>query len=599
VRAQPTPHGSTDTRRGWEVLRVAVRPHRRVAALGILTGLVWTAAKLAVPALVARTIDHGIVAGDRPALAREIALLGAVGLVGALVAGLRRWYAQLLAFHVERDIRRRLVRHLYGLHLGFHQETSTGLLLSRTGSDLLQIQQPFIGIPMLLSSLVMFLGALVLLALVNLPLMLVALSPTALILVVAIRFTRRLGPRSEELQHRTAALSGVVQESVAGIGAVKGLGAEAVELDRLGRRSDDVYDAALGLARTRASHLPLFDFLPAVGLIATLWLGSVQVDRGTITLGELVLFNSYVLMLVGPLRMVGMTLSQLQRALVSASLIGELLDRTPALTEPDHPVRLPEGDGELRLEGVEFSYPGADEPALRGVDLVLAAGETVAVVGATGAGKSTLASLVPRLHDPTAGRVLIDGVDVRDVALDDVRATVSVVFEDTLLFSGTIADNIRYGLPEASDEAVAAATRAAGAEDFVLALADGYDSVVGDRGSGLSGGQRQRIALARALLAPSRVLVLDSATSAVDATKELEIRDALAELTRDRTTLLIAHRAATIELADRVVVLHEGRVVDEGTHHDLLSRSALYRRVLARDEELPAAEPDDDVELVS
>jgi ATP-binding cassette, subfamily B, bacterial len=598
--------------RGWEVLRTAVRPHRRVAALGILTGFVWTAAKLAVPVLVARTIDHGVVAEDRSALAREIALLGLVGLVGALVAALRRWYAQLLAFLVERDIRRRLVRHLYGLHLGFHQQTSTGLLLSRTGSDLLQIQQPFIGIPMLLSSLLMFLGAVVLLALVNLPLMLVALSPTALILVVAVRFTRRLGPRSEELQHRTAALSGVVQESVAGVGAVKGLGAEAVELGRLGRRSDDVYDAAIGLARTRATHLPFFDFLPAVGLIATLWLGSVLVHRGSITLGELVLFNSYVLMLVGPLRMVGMTLSQLRRAVVSASLIGELLDRVPALVEPDHPVPLPDRGGELRLEDVEFTYAGAEEPSLRGVDLVVAPGETVAVVGATGSGKSTLAALVPRLHDPTSGRVLIDGVDLRDACLDEVRSIVSVVFEDTLLFSGSIADNIRYGVPDAAAEAVVAAARAAGADDFVVELPDGYDNVVGERGTGLSGGQRQRIALARALLAPSRILVLDSATSAVDATKELEIRDALAEFTRDRTTLLIAHRAATIELADRVVVLHEGRVVDGGTHHELLMRSALYRRILARAEQPdpvdPVVEPaavtepgdsGDDVELVS
>lgn len=602
MRAHPTLEATSDHRRGWEVLRTAVRPHRRVAALGILTGFVWTGAKLAVPLLVARTIDHGVVPADRDALVRDIALLAGVGLVGAVVAGLRRWYAQLLAFLVERDIRARLVRHLYGLHLGFHQATPTGLLLSRTGSDLLQIQQPFIGIPMLLSSVVMLLGAIVLLALVNVPLMLVALSPTALILVVAVRFTRRLAPRSEVLQQRTADLAGVVQESVQGIGAVKGLGAEPVELERLGRRADEVYDAALGLARTRATYLPLFDFLPALGLIATLWLGSVLVDRGSITLGQLVLFNSYVLMLVGPLRIVGMTLSQLQRALVSAALIGDLLDRTPALHDPERPVALPPGRGELRFEDVWFTHGGADEPALRGVDLVLAPGETVAVVGATGSGKSTLAALVPRLHDPDSGRVVLDGVDLRDAGLDDVRSAVSVVFEDTLLFAGTIGDNVRYGHPGASDEEVVRAARAAGAHDFVVELEDGYDSTVGVRGTGLSGGQRQRLALARALLAPARVLVLDSATSAVDATKEQEIRAAIAELARDRTTLLIAHRAATIELADRVVVLHEGRLVDSGTHDDLLSRSALYRRILARDEE-PAsttgAEGDDVAELVS
>jgi len=573
--------------------------------MGILTGLVWTAGKLAVPALIARTIDAGVVAGDRRALAWHIAVLAVVGLSGALVAGLRRWYAQRLAYLVERDIRHRLVEHLYGLHLGFHQQTPTGLLLSRTGSDLLQIQQPFIGIPMLLSSVVMLLGAVVLLALVNVPLMLVALSPTALILVVAVRFTRQLGPRSEALQGRTAELSGVVQESVAGIGAIKGLGAERPELARLSDRADRVYDAALGLTRTRAVHLPLFDFLPATGLIATLWFGSELVERGSLTIGDLVLFNSYVLMLVGPLRMVGMTLSQLQRALVSAGLIGRLLDVETEVTDPRDPLPLVAGPGELRFEGVVFAHPGADEPSLRGIDLTLAPGETVAVVGVTGSGKSTLASLVPRLHDPSEGRVVIDGVDLRDASLHDVRGAVAMVFEDTILFAGTIADNIRFAVPAAADHELEQVARTAGAHDFVASLDEGYAAVVGERGSGLSGGQRQRLAIARALLAPARVLVLDSVTSAVDATKEVEIRDAIAEVARDRTTLLIAHRAATIELADRVVVLHEGRLVDSGTHRELLSRSALYRGILAQAE--AEAEPaavvltDDgpEIELVS
>lgn len=536
---------------------------------------------------------------DHGALVSHLAVLLAVGVAGALVAGARRWYAQVLAYLVERDIRRRLVAHLYGLHLGFHLETPTGVLLSRTGSDLLQIQQPFIGIPMVLSSIVMLVGAVILLAFVNLPLTLVALTPTALILLVAIRFNRRMGPGSEQLSQQLAGMSATVQESISGMGAVKGLGSEKAELDRLRRGTDRVYDAAISLTRVRATYLPLFDFLPALGLVATLWLGSRLVENGSLTLGELVLFNSYVLLLVGPLRMVGMTLSQLQRALTSASLIGDLLDVVPDVDDPADPVPLTgpaeRGRGELRLEGVEFRYPGATEPTLRGLDLTVAAGETVAVVGMTGSGKTTLATLVPRLHDPTAGRVLVDGVDVRTASLSDVRSAVGVVFEDTWLFAGTIADNIRWGTPAAGIHDVEAAARAAGAHDFVVELDEGYETVVGERGVGLSGGQRQRIALARTLLSPAPILVLDSATSAVDAVKEVEIRDALVRLAGDRTILLIAHRATMIELADRVVLLHDGRIVDTGTHDELLSRSTLYRRVLARPdrEAAPAAEPDE------
>ena len=574
------------------MLATAVRPHRRVAVLGIVTGLVWTGAKLAVPALIARTIDLGVVGRDRRELAVGIAVVLGVGVVGALVAAFRRWYAQLLAFLVERDIRLRLVRHVYGLDLGFHRATPSGLIVSRTGTDLLQIQQPFIVIPMLLSSVVMFVGAAVLLVRIDPLLTVVALTPAALVLVVALRFTASLEPRSKALQDRLADLASGAEESISGIAAIKGLGAEAAELERLRGGIGRVHATAMQLTRVRARYLPLFDFLPAVGLTGTLWLGARMVAADEITLGQLVQFNAYVLLLVGPLRMVGMTLSQLQRALVSASLIGELLEVDPAIADPDDPEPLRAERGEVRFEGVGYSYPGSTEPALDGVDLVVRPGETVALVGATGSGKSTLVSLLARLDDVTEGRVLIDGVDVRAARLADVRKAVAMVFEDTLLFAGTLVDNIGFGAPHQPRDRVEEVSRAVGVHEFAAAAEGGYDAVVGERGAGLSGGQRQRVGLARALLADARILVLDSATSAIDAVTEAEIHRAITRAAGGRTTFLIAHRPSSIALADRVVLLHEGRIADAGSHAELLSRSALYRRVLAE-----AHQPDETVEL--
>jgi ATP-binding cassette, subfamily B, bacterial len=575
--------GQNPRRLGWEVLRLAVRPHRRIGALGLAAGVLWSAGKLAVPALIAYTIDTGI-AGDRiGSVIGDSLVIAVVGAAGAFAAALRRWWAQRLGFLVERDIRARLVRHAYRLHLGFHAEVASGVLVSRTSSDLLQIQQPFIMIPLLFSGLVMLLGAIALLSLVSVPLMLVSLSPTVLILVVSVRFTGRLGPQSQAVQRELAATSAEVGEAFTGMASIKGLGAEQAALAALQARTTRVFDATMGLTRLRASYLPFFDFLPTIGLVGTLWYGSTLVERGAITVGALVQANAYILLLSNPLRTVGTTIAQLQRALVSATLIGEIVSVQPAITDPPHPVPLGPVRGEIRFENVALRYEGSSVLALDGIDLVVDAGETVAVAGATGSGKSTLASLVPRLNDPTAGRVLIDGVDVRHARLDDVRVASAVVFEDTLLFSGSIADNISFANPGAERERIEGAAGIAGAADFIGVLDDGYETVLGERGIGLSGGQRQRVGIARALLADAPILILDSATSAVDAVKEIEILSALRSAKR-RTTLIIAHRPSTIALADRVVLMDAGRVADVGTHTELLSRSALYRQVLAHDD---------------
>jgi ATP-binding cassette subfamily B protein len=397
------------------------------------------------------------------------------------------------------------------------------------------------------------------------------------------------------LQAELAQLSTVVEETITGIRVVKGFGAESIQYGELVEQSARVYDRSIDLARIRAVFNPVLDFLPAVGLVAVLWYGGRQVLSRSLTLGELLAFNVYVFMLIPPLRMTGMLIAQAQRAVAAAERIDEILRTAPAIVSRPRAVALPPGGGDLRFEGVTFGYIAGAAPVLDGFDLAVRPGESVAIVGATGSGKTTVARLIPRFYDVDAGRVVIDGVDIRDIKVHDLRQNVGIVFEDTFLFSDSIRANIAFADPLASDEQVHRAARLAGAHDFISELPEGYDTLIGERGFSLSGGQRQRVALARAIVADPRVLILDDATSSVDPTKEHEIREALAEVMRNRTTIVIAHRPATIALADRVVLLDGGRIGAEGTHDELLATSDRYREVLARQIEA-AGDQDPDLE---
>jgi ATP-binding cassette subfamily B protein len=348
-------------------------------------------------------------------------------------------------------------------------------------------------------------------------------------------------------------------------------------------QSATVYDKSIRLAQIRAVFNPFLDFLPAVGLVAVLWYGGREVLAGHLTLGELVAFNVYVFMLIPPLRMTGQLIAQAQRAVAASERIDQILRTAPEIVDRPDPLELPPGGGgELRFEDVDFAYIAGSKPVLHHFNLVVKPGESVAIVGATGTGKTTVARLIPRFYDVDGGRVLIDGVDVRDVKVRHLRQNVGIVFEDTFLFSDSIRSNIAFADPAAPQEQVERAAFLAGAHEFISQLPDGYDTLIGERGFSLSGGQRQRIALARAILADPRVLILDDATSSVDPTKEHEIREALAEVMRGRTTIVIAHRPATIALADRIVLLEDGHIIVEGTHDQLLETSEEYRAVLAR-----------------
>ncbi len=576
-------------RAGWRLIRGELRAQRRWVIAGVAAGVIWTGAKIAVPLLAALAIDEGIIPGDGEAIALYAALIVLVGAVQAFGTGSRRYAAFRISYRVETDLREKLFAHLQRLHFAFHDQAQTGQLMARANTDIQQVNQVVVLLPLFAASLFIVAAVVVVMMLQSVTLALLALGALPLLNVAATRFSRRIAPVVLGLQEELGDLSGVVEETVAGVRVVKGFGSEQLQVQRLEAEADSVLDRALQAAWLRSGFMPLLDFLPALALVVILWYGGHLVLDGDLQIGDLVAFNSYILMTIWPLRMTGMLVAQAGRASSSGGRIDEILSTDPAVVDPPQPVALPgDGSGELRFTGVDFSY-GIGPPVLTDFDLVVRGGEAVAVVGATGSGKTTVARLVSRFYDVDDGKVTLDDVDVRDLRVRDLRRSVGIVFEDTFLFTDTVAENIAFAEPEAPLEQVRRAAVLAGADEFVTALPDGYDTVIGEHGFSLSGGQRQRLAIARAVLADPRILILDDATSSVDPTKEHEIRSALREVMDGRTTLIIAHRAATIALADRVVLLDGGRVVAEGTHEQLLETVPRYREVLADAEDRAAA----------
>ncbi len=555
--------------------------HPRWILLGVGAALGWTVAKITIPLIALEAVERGIDPYRSGALVRWSIAIVAVTLVIGLFTFGRRYSAFKISLYAEAELRRRLFDHLQRLHFGYHDRAEIGELMARVSTDAKQVQMLLVFIPVAGANVVMVLGVAVVLFVLNPLLAAVSLAALPLLVLAAIRFSVRLGPVTTALQERLADVSHEVEESVSGIRVIKAFGAEDLQRERLGDAAAGVYDQGMGLARLRAAFNPLLEVLPMVGLIAVLYVGGRQVIDGNLTVAALIAFNFYILQLVFPLRMTSFMVAQLSRAAAAAARVYEVLATDPEIIERTDALPLPDGTGEVRFEGVTFGYrPGTT--VLRDVDLVIRPGESVALVGATGAGTSTVARLVPRFYDVDAGRVLIDGVDVRDLRLSDLRDAVGMVFEDTFLFTDTVRSNIAFADEDTPPDAVERAARLAGGHDFVADLPDGYDTLLGEQGYSLSGGQRQRVAIARAILANPRVLILDDATSSVDPTKEHEIRDALAEVMHNRTTIIIAHRPATVALADRVILLDDGRVVAEGTHDELLRTSRRYAQVLAQ-----------------
>jgi ATP-binding cassette subfamily B protein len=395
------------------------------------------------------------------------------------------------------------------------------------------------------------------------------------VIATATRYNRRSRPALQEVQQRLAELTADAEEGVTGIRIVKAFAREQHQIGRFRRAVGRLFDQNMYSTRLRAFYNPLLGFLPNIGLAVVLLVGGQQVIDGGLTLGEFSAFYLYLMMLTFPMRMLGIALGMLQRAIASGNRLFEVLDREPRITSAPGAPALPDGPGRVVIERASLTYNGG-EPALEDVDLTVEPGRTVALVGPTGSGKTSLVALLARLYDPTRGAVLIDGVDVREVDVASLRSEIAFVADESFLFSATVAENIAYARPEASRQGIELAARRAQADSFIGELPDGYDTVVGERGLTLSGGQRQRVAIARALLADPRILILDDATSSVDARTEAAITEGLREVMAGRTTFIVAHRLSTISLAEEIVVMDDGRIVDRGTHGELLERCPLY-----------------------
>ena len=555
-----------------------LRPYRRQLWGSLVFAWVAMGMTVLIPWLIGRSVN-AIESGEEPDL---LPLAIAIVIAGILRLGLtmvRRVVAGKVSLAVEFDLRQRFYAHLQRLELGFFDSQQTGQLMSRATVDLQSIRF-FLGYGLIfitqnlltiaLASAVMFI--------LEPWLALVALAPAPFVVYAASRYNRVSRPAVQEVQQRIAELTAEAEENVSGIRIVKAFAREEHQLHRFRRAVSRVFDQSIYSTRLQAFFSPLLGFLPQLGIALVLLIGGRQVIAGNLSLGDFTAFYTYVAMLAGPMRMLGMTLGMAQRAIASGNRLFEILDREPQIVSPPDAPPLPVGGGRVVIRGVTLRYDGA-APALTDIDLAVEAGRTVALVGPSGSGKTSLVALVARLYDPSEGSVGIDGADVRSVDLGSLRSQVAFVGDDSFLFTAGIAENIAYARPQASRDEVEAAARRAQADGFIRDLPDGYDTLVGERGMTLSGGQRQRVAIARALLADPRILILDDATSSVDATTEAAIKSGLGEAMAGRTTFVIAHRLSTVSLADEVVVMDAGRIVDRGTHEELLEGCGFYREI--------------------
>src|SRR6059058_4333534 len=556
-----------------------LRPYKVSLAISTVFAIGYQASQIALVWLTKNVIDDALAPHDSRKLWFYVGGIVVLGLVRALLMYGRRMISGRQALAVEMDLRQGLYSHLVRLSFGFYDRHQTGQLMSRATVDLQGVRF-FLGYGLIfffqnILTVVFVTGVLLVF---QWKLALIALAITPVLVALAYRYSHVSHPTLREVQQKLADVATVAEENIVGVHVVKSFAQEPKENAKFRGRSEAVFQQTIKANRQRALYVPLISWIPLVAQAAVLLVGARMVNSGELTIGGFVAFNLYLGLLVTPLRSLGMWIGQAQRATASGERIFQVIDEPEEVTDRPNATDLPAGGGHIRFENVSFEYlPG--RPVLENVNLDVPAGRTIALIGHTGAGKTTLTSLVPRFYDVSAGRVTVDDADVRDVTLRSLRSQVGVISQDTFLFSATVRENITFGAPDLGDKEVEHVARLAQAHEFIERLPDGYDTLIGERGITLSGGQRQRLAIARAIAVDPRILILDDATASVDASTEARIRLGLREAMEGRTTLIIAHRLSTISLADEIVVVDEGRIAARGTHDNLLQTSQVYRDI--------------------
>jgi ABC-type multidrug transport system fused ATPase/permease subunit len=562
----------------WRLLGF-LAPYKWSLAVSILLAAGSQAASLGLIRLTQSVIDEAIRPRDERMLLILVGVIAALGAVKALLMVGRRFISGRQALGVEFDMRNALYSHLLRLSFGFYDRHQTGQLMSRATVDLQGVRF-FLGYGLIFFSqnLLTIVGATAIMLWTDWRLSLIAFAIAPFVIFLAYRYSRVSHPVLRDVQQKMADVATVAEENIVGVHVVKSFAQEGQEAEKFSERSEAVFRRTIDANRQRSLYVPLLSFVPLLAQAAVLLAGGWMVVQNELTVGEFFAFNLYVSMLIMPLRMLGMWIGQSQRATASGERIFQVLDEPEEIVDRPGAQPLPPGEGRIVFEGVTFGYD-PERPVLEDIDLEIEPDRNVAIIGHTGSGKTTLTALVPRFYDVSAGRITVDGVDVRDVALTSLRRSIAVISQDPFLFSTTVRENIAFGAPEATDEEIERAARLAQADEFVAELPQQYDTVIGERGITLSGGQRQRVAIARAIVTNPRILILDDATASVDATTEAKIRLGLREAMRGRTTLIIAHRLSTISLANEIVVLDHGRVVARGTQAELAETSPVYREI--------------------
>jgi ABC-type multidrug transport system fused ATPase/permease subunit len=565
----------------WRLLGF-LRPFRSGVIWSLVLAGAATVGTVAIPALTGRAVD-AIQRSDSSELRTLGLAIAGAGVARWVLSVARRLVAGRVSLGVELLLRQTLYDHLQSLELGFFDRQQTGQLMSRATVDLQSVRF-FLGYGLvwILQSALTISFTAVAMVIIDPLLAVIALVPVPFVVWVSARYGRRSRPALQEVQQRIAELTANAEEDIGGVRVVKSFAQEHRRYANFERSASRVFAQQMVSTRIAAFYNPLIGFLPQIGLALLLIVGGRQVINGDTSLGDFTAFYTYLLALLGPMRSLGIALGLAQRATASGVRLFQILDREPELVAPADAPPLPAGAGDVRLDHVSLRYEDASAEALHDVTLHVEAGTTLALVGGTGSGKTSLVALLARLYDTTEGTVRIDGADVRDIDLRSLRGEIAIVDDNPFLFSASVRDNIAYARPDATDEEVEVAARRAEAHEFIERLPDGYATRIGERGLTLSGGQRQRIAIARALVADPRILVLDDATSSVDASTEQHIKEALREAMAGRTTFVIAHRLSTIALADEIAVLEDGRLVAKGTHDELLQTDSLYREIVEK-----------------